>query len=164
MKARSTPTRQEPATASDILDEGPLQPILGYRLAQATVVTNRIFESQVAEVLDLRKVEYTVLTLVQQNEGLTAAQLASELAFTAPNMAAWIDRLSRRGLVEREQHSRDRRALHIRTTAAGRELAKRATQAIRAAEAQVLSVLSPGEQLMLFELLQKVASCRAQVK
>ena len=75
-----------------------------------------------------------------------------------PKTAAWIDRLSRRGLVTREQHSRDGRAWHLRATPAGRELVQQATERIRTAEAAALARLSPAEQLMLFELLHKVAS------
>ncbi len=134
--------------------------MLGYQLAQASVVTNQVFDRVVSKVHQLRKVEYTVLTLVDQNDGLTAAQLATALAFTAPNMAAWIDRLSRRGLVEREQHVTDRRALHIRMTPTGRELIQQVTQAISEGEALALSRLSLAERLMLIELLQKAAACR----
>lgn len=135
--------------------------MLGYQLAQASVVTNQVFDRAVSQIHRLRKVEYTVLTLVDQNEGLTAAQLATALAFTAPNMAAWIERLSRRGLVEREQHVTDRRAMHIRMTASGREMLKQVTQAIREGEEQALSRLSLAERLMLIELLQKAAACRS---
>lgn len=146
------------------LDDGVLQTVLGYQLAQASVVTNQTFEDAVAATHQLRKVEYTVLALVERNEGLTAAQLASALAFTPPNMAAWIDRLSRRGLVEREQHSSDRRALHIRATPAGRALVREATEQICAAEAEALSRLTLAERLMLIQLLQKVATCRSARK
>lgn len=133
---------------------------MGYQLAQATVLTDQVFRQRVAEPMGLRKVEFTVLSLVASNEGLTAAQLASALAFTAPNTAAWIERLVRRGLVCREQHVQDRRALHIRTTAEGRTLHAQALEAIREGEALALTRLSPGERLMLGELLHKAAQGR----
>lgn len=155
-------TRKPPpdATPAGRLREGALHAVLGYQLAQASVVTNAVFDEQVAGVHDLRKVEYTTLALIEQNEGLTAAQLASALAFTAPNMAAWIDRMVKRGLIEREPHARDRRALHIRLTDAGRTLVQRATAAICQAEADALAGMSPAERMMLTELLRKVAASR----
>lgn len=142
------------------LVEGELAQVLGYQLAQASVLTERVFQQRVAEPLGLRKVEFTALSLVASNEGLTAAQLGAALAFTAPNTAAWIERLVRQGLVIREQHAQDRRALHIRTTPEGRALLAQALAAIREGEALALARLSAGERLMLSELLHKAAQCR----
>lgn len=147
-------------TPAGRLNEGALHSVLGYQLAQATVVADAVFDTQVAGVHDLRKVEYTTLALVEQNEGLTAAQLAAALAFTAPNMAAWIERLVKRGLIEREPHARDRRAMHIRLTKAGRTLVRQATEAISQGEAAAFAGMSLAERLMLVELLHKAAACR----
>lgn len=134
--------------------------MLGYQLAQASVLTDQVFRQQVSEPLGLRKVEFTMLSLVAQNEGLTAAQLAQALAFTAPNTAGWIERLVGRGLVLRAQHASDGRALHIRTTPEGRSLLQQAQRAIADGEDQALARLSPGERLLLMELLHKAASGR----
>lgn len=150
-----------PRTPAGQMGEGRLINVLGYQLAQATIVTSQVFATAVAAVHKLRPVEYTVLALVHENEGVTAARLASALAVTPPNMAMWIDRLMQRGLVEREEHVRDRRALHIRTTQAGRELVRQATEQICDAESAALSGLTLAERAMLLELLHKVARCRA---
>ena len=158
-KARH-PTLGAQATPAGRLDEGPLRNVFGYQLAQASVVTDQVFRQQVSAPLGLRKVELTMLALVAHNEGPTAAQLAQALAFTAPNTAAWIERLVARGLVSREQHASDGRALHIRTTPAGRVLLQQALQVIAEGEDQALSRLSPGERLLLLELLHKAAGGR----
>lgn len=157
---RTSPPADSQHTPAGRLEEGALRQVLGYQLAQASVLTEQVFQERVATPLGLRKVEFTVLSLVVHNEGLTATQLASALAFTAPNTAAWLDRLEKQGLVVREQHAQDRRALHIRSTAQGRSLLAQALQAVREGEAQALAKLSPGEQLMLAELLHKAALCR----
>lgn len=159
MPARK-PTPGIQATPAGRLDEGPLRTVLGYQLAQASVLTDQVFRQQVLQPLGLRKVEFTMLSLVAQNEGLTAAQLAQALAFTAPNTASWIERLVARGLVLREQHASDGRALHIRTTPEGRTLLQQATQAVLDGEGQALARLSPGERLLLMELLHKAATGR----
>lgn len=151
-EARSTPAAR--------LDEGALTGVLGYQLAQVSVVTNVVFETQVAAVHQLRQLEYTALALVRHNEGLTATQLATALAVSAPHMTACIDRLMRRGFVDREPHASDRRALRIRTTAAGREVVDEATARICEAETQAVSRLSVAERLMLLELLHKAARGR----
>lgn len=163
IRAVSSRTASPPSpqiTPGARLAEGELAHVLGYQLAQASVLTEQVFQQRVAEPLGLRKVEFTVLSLVVSNEGLTAAQLGAALAFTAPNTAAWIDRLVRQGLVMREQHAQDRRALHIRSTPQGRALLAQALEAIREGEAAALARLSAGERLMLSELLHKAAQCR----
>ena len=143
------------------LSEGLLHGVLGYKLTQASIVATKVFVANVASVHKLRPVEYTVLALVHENTGVTAAELASALAVTAPNMAMWIDRLVQRGFVAREEHVRDRRALHIRATEAGSKVVSQATERIREAESQAQSTLTTAERLMLLELLHKVACCRA---
>lgn len=150
--ARSTPAGQ--------LDEGALHGIVGYQLAQATVATTQVFQATVGGPLDLRPVEFTVLALVLANPGVSAKQLAQALAVTPPNITTWIDRLEQRGLVERERSTVDRRAQHIRATAAGSLRAGEAVAAVLAAEQQALAGLSPAERAMLVELLGKAARCR----
>lgn len=149
-----------PRTAGGRLEEGPLHRILGYQLAQAAVVTRAVFEAQVAQAFGLRPVEYTVLALVHQNPGLTGGKLAAALAVTPSNITMWIDRLDQRGLVTRGANSADRRSLHIHATPAGAELVRQATERLFEGEHQRLSALTPGERMLLVELLHKVAHSR----
>lgn len=161
---RPAPKTSAPSSAASparaALDEGLLQRILGYRVAQAAVTTMQIFETRVAEVFDLRPVEFTVLALVHHNPGITGSQLAGALAVTPPNITMWIDRLSKRGYVEREPHSRDRRVLHIRITPAGEEVVRQAIEKLFEGEHHALSALTTGERMLLAELLDKVARAR----
>ena len=156
-KRRST---DDALTPVGQLNEAGLHTALGYQLAQAAIVTTRVFLEQVGKPFELRPVEFTVLSLVNENPGVSAKQLARALAVTPPNITTWIDRLEQRGLVERERSSVDRRAQHIRTTTAGAELAFKTVNRIVAAEQQALAALSPAERAMLFELLHKTARAR----
>lgn len=156
-KSRSTPID---ATPSGRLSEASLHLVLGYQLAQATIVTDAVFAERVGVPVELRPVEYTVLALVHENPDVSATRLAKALAVSAPNIAAWIDRLEKRGLVQRSPHATDRRAQHLRATPAGAQLAGRATRAVLEGEEVALGTLSKGERMMLIELLHKVAGRR----
>lgn len=158
MTAKSPPAREQ--TPFGRLDEATLHGILGYQLAQATITTTRVFMERVGTPSELRPVEFTILTLVHTNPGLSARQLADALAVTPPNITMWIDKLERRGLIERERSLTDRRAQHIRTTEAGAALARQAVQRLVEGEQATLTALSPAERAMLIELLHKVARCR----
>lgn len=148
-------------TPAGKLQEAQLGAVIGYQMAQATLVTERIYDAAVGRKKDLHRLEYTILMLVRANPGCTASSLAKALDVSTPNMTLWLERVSRKGLVERTPSLSDRRANHLRVTARGEDTARRATQAIAEAEAKVLAGLSAGERAILSELLHKVARCRA---
>lgn len=158
MTTKALPAREQ--TPFGRLDEAGLHGILGYQLAQATIATTRVFSERVGGPFELRPVEFTILTLVQENPGVSARQLADALAVTPPNITMWIDKLERRGLIERERSTTDRRAQHIRATTEGARLARQAVERVIEGEQATLATLSPAERAMLVELLHKVARCR----
>lgn len=140
--------------------ESQLHGVVGYQLAQASIVTTQIFNHEVGGPLDLRTVEYTVLALVHANPGVTARQLSRGLSVAPPNIAVWLDRLQARGLVERSRSETDARVQHLQATAKGAALAKQATRRLRDGETAALAALSAAERAMLVELLHKVALTR----
>lgn len=147
-------------TPSARLSEAPMHGIVGYQIAQAGIVTDAIFEQQVGRPGELRKVEFTILALVQGNPDVTARQLARALAVTPPNIAIWLERLASRGLVARQRSTSDARVQHIRCTPEGARLVTRAVRQVVQAEAEALTTLSSAERAMLVELLHKVAMAR----
>ncbi|HJV67668.1 MarR family transcriptional regulator [Ideonella sp.] len=156
----STRQRMLTTPAGQLVEAG-LQQIVGYQIAQAAITTDAIFHQQVAEALNLRRVEYTILMLIRENPACTSGRLVRALNVTAPNITMWIDKLEERGLVKRAQSTTDRRANHLALTADGEALAQNATRRLAEAEMQALSAaLSGAERAMLLELLHKVALCR----
>ena len=159
-KPRTVSLPDADRTPAARLTESPMHGILGYQIAQAAIVTDHIFDTQVGRPGDLRKVEFTILALVQGNPGVTARQLARALAVTPPNIAVWLERLVSRGYVARERSTQDARVQHIRCTPAGARLVSKAVQQVVQAEADALHTLSTAERAMLVELLHKVALAR----
>lgn len=154
-------TERGERTPQGALDEGGIHDLLGYQLAQATIVTTRAFVRTVGEPLDLRPVEFTILQLVCENAPVTATQLAKALAITTPGITTWIDRLEKRGLVVRERSDTDRRSQNLNGTREGRALVATGLAKLLRAEREVLAGLTEGERRMLLELLHKVARARA---
>ena len=157
---RSPLPRSLDRTPQARLAEGGLHGVVGYQLAQASIVTTQIFSAVVGAACNLRPVEYTVLALVHANPDVTARQLAKGLAVTPPNIAVWLDRLESRGLVTRSRSDSDARMQHVRATAAGAALARRSTERLLEGENDPLAALSAAERSMLIELLHKVAMTR----
>lgn len=144
------------------LDEAGVHAIVGYQLAQAAIVTNQVFDERVGRDGGLRRVEFTILALVQGNPDVSARQLARALAVTPPNIALWLDRLESRGLVERTRSQADARLQHIRITGAGSALVDRSVQQLLEGEREALAGLSAAERAILVELLHKIAMSRGR--
>lgn len=157
---RKNPVADADRTPQARLAEGPLHGLVGYQLAQARVVTHRVFDAQAARRGGLRRVEYTILALVQVNPDVTARQLARALAVTPPNIAIRIERLEQRGWVLRSRSETDARVQHIRLSRAGAALVDQTTRQLLEAEAEALATLTAAERAMLAELLHKVAVSR----
>jgi len=162
--SRKPPLETEDRTPLTRLREGGAHGIVGYQLAQAAIVTNQVFDERVGHARGgLRRVEFTILALVQGNRDVTARQLARALAVTPPNIAIWLDKLESRGLIERERSSSDARMQHVRLSGRGTALVERSVQALLDGEREALDVLSGAERAMLVELLHKVALSRRKL-
>jgi DNA-binding MarR family transcriptional regulator len=133
-----------------------LEPVLGLYLARAQLATRAIFIKQAGEPLDLRPVEFAVLSLVAAHPGTPQTRLARALSVTSPNMTGIVNRMEAKGWVERSSSTEDRRSQVLGLTRAGVALLREATRRITVAEKAQLR-LSPGEQAMLVELLEKVS-------
>lgn len=163
--AEMTDKRARPETTPvGNLSEVHLKPVIGYQVAQASVVTSRIYDVAVGNKSGLHRLEYTILMLVQDNPDCTSSSLARALNISAPNMALWLERVTGKGLIDRVPSTADRRSNHLRLTRLGEQTVARATDAILRAEAATLSALSFGERAILTELLHKVAACRGAIE
>lgn len=160
MSAAKKPSSADAMTPAARLAEVQLKSIVGYQLAQAAIVTMQVFVSRVGSRFALRPVEYTILALVTDNDGISPRQLAQALAVTPPNITAWLDRLEARGLLRRQRNTTDARSHHLHATPEGAELAQRASAALIEGERETLTTLSAAEHAMLLELLHKAARSR----
>ena len=141
----------------DRVDKGGLERLLGFRLARARVLPDRLFERHVGRPLDLRPVEFCVLTLVHANPGISPGSLADELAMSRPQATQALDRLEARTLVRRQRSAGDGRGFEVRATAGGARLVRDAMARLHAAEQAAFATLTGAERAMLLELLGKVA-------
>jgi DNA-binding MarR family transcriptional regulator len=152
---RSTARASEKGTQS--LSLGPLADLVGYRLAQAAVVTTAGFERHVGQPFGLRKVDFTLLMLLQANGPLSPKRLAQALALTAPALTMQLDRLQERGLLRRERNPADGRSQNIVLTEAGQRCAHDSAKAAAPMEQDLGERLSRAELAMLIELLARLA-------
>ena len=99
-----------------------------------------------------------LVALERYAEGEGVDALARALSLSHSGAVRLVDQLTQRGLVSRAPSERDRRAVALRLTPAGRRTAHRIAAARHRALADVLAPLSAAERERLGELLGRVVA------
>lgn len=128
---------------------------MGYNARRAALVIIEVFLERMA-VYGLRPVDFSVLSLITHNPGITSRQLCATLSVQPPNLVGMVRTLEKRSLVERRPHPHDGRAMGLHLTVAGSKLMKKAEQTAAELEANATVRLSPTERKTLIRLLQKI--------
>ncbi len=110
-----------------------------------------------ADDLDLAGFD-VLLTLRRQGRGqaLSPSELAQDMMISTSAMTNRLDRLQKRGLIDRLADPEDRRALRVVLTEAGFALAERIVVSHVATEERLVSALSEEERAELRRLLAKI--------
>jgi DNA-binding MarR family transcriptional regulator len=144
------------AAEADIgIDTSYLESLLGYNARRAALAVIGVFLQRMAP-FGLRPVDFSVLTLIAHNPGITSRQLCAALDILPPNLVGMIKSLDQRGLIERRPHPTDRRAQGLHVSSAGKKLQKAAQATATQLESDVASRLTAQELATLKELLHKV--------
>jgi DNA-binding MarR family transcriptional regulator len=141
--------------AVEEVDASYLESLLGYNARRAALAVIEVFMERMA-VYDLRPVDFSVLSLVAHNPGITSRQLCGTLGILPPNLVGLVNALEKRGVVARQPHPRDRRAMGLHLTPAGVKLVRAAEKTAAELEASAAARLTANEQATLIRLLQKV--------
>lgn len=155
---RQTPrnrTASSPAIEDTPLDQGSLLGLVGYNCRRAYLNILPLFLKRM-EKYELRPVDYTVITLINTNPGLTQKRLSQAINVSPPNLATLLDRLEARGLVLRQRNPADKRSQNLVLTPAGRTLCKKADKTVSELENEATHMLTDDERAALLRLLQKV--------
>jgi len=137
------------------LDTRYLETLLGYNARRTALAVIAVFLQRMAP-LGLRPVDFSVLTLIAHNPGVTSRQLCAALDILPPNLVGMIKSLDQRGLIERRAHPTDRRAQGLHLSAQGKRIQKQAQATATQLETDVASALSARELDTLNQLLRKV--------
>jgi DNA-binding MarR family transcriptional regulator len=155
MARTATPSRTAPTASVEEVDTSFLETLLGYNARRAALAVIDVFLERMAPY-QLRPVDFSVLSLVAHNPGITSRQLCATLGILPPNLVGMVGALEKRELIRRHPHPRDGRAMGLHLTAAGQKLMRDAEKTAAALEADVAARLSPAELRTLIGLLKKV--------
>ncbi|MEI7785470.1 MAG: MarR family winged helix-turn-helix transcriptional regulator [Betaproteobacteria bacterium] len=156
---RANPVQAGPAQAAseqpEPLDTHYLEGLIGYNARRAALTVIGVFLERMAPY-GLRPVEFSTLSLIHHNPGVTARQLCHSLGLQPSNMVGTISAFEQRGLIERRPHPKDGRAQGLHLTAPGQSLMQQAEATAAELENEAAHKLSAAERKRLMALLQKI--------
>lgn len=131
-----------------------LETLVGYNVRRAALVIIGEFMERMA-VYDLHTVDFSVLSLITHNPGITSKQLCDALGMHAPNLVNLVKALEKRGLVKRIPHPNDGRATGLHPTQAGQKMMHHAEKTAAELEIKSTARISAEERQTLIALLKK---------
>lgn len=134
---------------------GMLHDLVGYQLRLAQVALFRDFADAFSEY-DVTPGLFGVLVIIESNPDLNQSDLARASHLDRSTVVFVIDKLERRGLVERRPSPNDRRSNALQLTRAGKSLLKELKRHVTEHEKRLVANLSQDEQDTLIALLKKI--------
>ena len=146
---------KNPTPSVDQVDTSYLETLIGYNARRAALAVIAQFLERMA-VYDLKPVDFSVMSVVVHNPGVTSRQLCAALNILPPNLVGLVQSLESRGLLERLPHPHDGRAMGLHPTDKGLELMEKAEATASELEMNIGSKLKPTQVQNLVTLLQKI--------
>lgn len=155
-QTKPTPDHPHASTAAvDKVDTRFLQTLMGYNARRAALSIIELFLERLAP-FGLKPVDFSVMSTICHNPGVTSRQLCAALNLLPPNLVGLIQSLESRGLIERKPHPHDGRAVGLHATPQGQALMVKAEQTASALEIEKTAKLTPTQRKTLLSLLQKI--------
>jgi DNA-binding MarR family transcriptional regulator len=141
----------------DHLDLGPLGERLGYILRRAQVAVFHDFYATFTEV-DIRPVQYSILTVIESNPGLSQTRVSETLGIKKTNFVAMLDVLEQRGIVRRGPTPGDRRTYALFLTDDGIAFMHKLHTLAAQHEQRIIDQIGTGTRASLFDELKALAA------
>lgn len=100
--------------------------------------------------------DFGVLEILLHKGAMPVNGIGKKMLLTSGSITAAVDRVEKKGFVERKDHPIDRRVKVVSLTPKGRKFIKEAFAAHKKAMEKAVSVLSQGERAALTTLLRKL--------
>lgn len=128
-----------------------------FQLAKASQTAVKFWTSRLSDS-HITATQGMVLGFLNENDGVTSRELGERVMLDSATLTGILDRLEKAGLVERNPHPEDRRALSVCMTPQGSELSKGMIALAKTANQDFLEPLTSEEQVILRLLLKKLCT------
>ena len=140
-----------------MLELGEQERAVGTLMADVSRLLRRRFEEE-AKPFGVTLPQWKALSTIQKQDSITQVALSAQLEIDAMTLSGILDRLDKRGLIERFVHPEDSRAKLTRLTPAGQALVKQTSAVGTTVFEQAIHGLSADDLVALSTLLSQVRS------
>lgn len=151
-RLRSAARREAAPSETDL---GPLPELIGYALRRAQLAVFQDFVQTMA-ALDVTPAQFSVLLLIDRNQGVNQAQIGEALGIKAANLAVMLNALEARGVARRRPGTSDRRAHAVELTPSGKALLRQLEARVGDHEQRLVARLGEPGKRQLLRLLAKL--------
>ncbi len=123
------------------------------RIIQAVELNSR----RLVDTVGLTGPQLAVLREAARSGPMQVGALAKAVHLSQPTVTGVLNRLEKRGLVQRIRSQDDRRAVNVTVTEAGQELSANSPSLLQDSFHRQLVELQPWEQMMILSTLQRIA-------
>ncbi|CAN5323527.1 hypothetical protein BH10PSE14_BH10PSE14_09330 [soil metagenome] len=152
MSYQSETIDRAPAAETDI---GDIDQIVGFHIRLAHGAVYRHFTETFAD-LDLTQKQVSALWLIDDHPDIAQADIGRRLQMDRATVMAIINRLQKRGFVERAASTGDRRRQRLHLTPTGHEALLKARASILEHEAWLKARFNPRELAQFVKLLRRI--------
>ena len=128
---------------------------VGFLLAKAYQHVVSLCKEELA-VYEITPPQFILLAYLWKLDAVSQTELSEATQIDRTTIVGIVDRLVKKGLVERQQHPADRRAYRIILTTRGRELEKELCIAASRVRDKLTTRILPGEYKTLGRLLKRL--------
>ena len=119
--------------------------------------STQIFTSEMRSArIDLTPVQFGALAAISERPGLDQAAIATAIAYDRATVGGVVERLIRKGLVDRTVSQRDRRSRELRLTPEGEALYAEALPVVRGIQEQLVAPLGDADRAEFTRLLRLI--------
>lgn len=138
---------------TDKVEIGAMTQSLGFLMRMAQLKVYHHFFDDLGDQ-DIRPGEHSVLVMIKHNPGIRQGVVAQHLKIKRAHMTKLVRALENKGLVDRSIPDSDRRAVELRLTPEGEDVAVRNIALVLKSDASLQSGLSATDAAELHRLLQ----------
>ncbi|WP_097461302.1 MarR family winged helix-turn-helix transcriptional regulator [Mangrovitalea sediminis] len=142
-------------------EEFPYRKSIGYLISAMAHIKDRVLEKHLMP-LDITPAQFKVFISMVYGKMETPAEFCRELGLDSGAMTRMLDRLEKKGLIERRRCPTDRRVVRVDLTEEGHKVADRIPNMAVDALNELFEPISPEEFASLERILWKIVNAAGQ--
>ena len=131
----------------------------GHLIRRLSQQSNQVFQDEMKRIgADVTSVQFAAMQAIELHGEMEQSQIAQSIHYDKATIGGVIDRLEKRGWVERKANPKDKRAKLVSLTKEGCKALGEFTPVVKALQDQVVANLSAEERTLFIKLAQKIVS------